>query len=92
MSDALMECRIQSARDRFEKIGTGIRSALNREVHGWIWALEQTTAEMETESSLSSDVKAWKRLIEAYDALFELVQPPCLMTHSPCMPETRRAT
>ena len=68
-------CQTKSARDRFEKIGMGIRSGLDREVHGWIWALEQMTAEMKTEGSLSSDVKAWKRLIEAYDALFELVQP-----------------
>jgi len=69
------ECQIKSARDSFEKIRMAIRSALDREVHGWIWALEQMTAEMRAQSSLSSDVKAWKGLIEAYDALFELVRP-----------------
>ena len=64
---------MESVRDRFEYIRKSIRSALEKEAHGWVWALEQMTANMETESSLSSDVKEWKKVIEAYDALFELV-------------------
>ena len=72
---AAKECQIRTARDRFENVRGSICSALAREVHGWIWGLEQMKAEVEMESSLSSDVKAWKKLIETYDALFELVQP-----------------
>ncbi|HTP59055.1 MAG TPA: hypothetical protein VMM82_09070 [Spirochaetia bacterium] len=34
------------------------------------------TTRMEKEKSLASDVKAWRKVIEAYDALFELVQSP----------------
>lgn len=67
------ECQIQSARNRFEHIRKSIRSTLDKEAHGWIWALEQMTATMETESSLSSDVQAWRKLIGTYDALYELL-------------------
>jgi hypothetical protein len=67
--------RIQSARDCFKDIRGCICSALTRDVHAPVWALEQMTAQMEKESSLASDVKAWRKVIEAYDELFELVQP-----------------
>jgi len=69
------KARIQKARECYEDIRKCIGSTLDREVHGWIWGLEQMAAEMESEGSASSDVKAWKKLIETYDALFELVQP-----------------
>jgi len=68
--------QIQSARDCFKDIRGCICSALTREVHAPIWALEQMTTRMEKEKSLASDVKAWRKVIEAYDALFELVQSP----------------
>ncbi len=66
---------IQDARECFKDIRGSVCLALTREVHGPIWALEQMAARMEKENSLASDVKDWRRLIEAYDALFELVQP-----------------
>ena len=67
------ECRIQRARGCFEDVRRSVRSALEKDVRGWIWALEQMAAAMETESCLSLDMKAWGKVIEAYDALFELV-------------------
>ena len=66
-------CQIQCARDCFQLIRSSIRSTLERDVHGWVWALEQMATGMETETCLASDVKAWKQVIEAYDAFFELV-------------------
>ena len=70
---AAAECRIQRARACFDDVRSSIRAALEKDVHGWIWALEQMAASMETESCLSLDMKSWKKVIEAYDALFELV-------------------